>query len=291
MADARARRHHLEIVERLRSPFEELVALEIAVIFELDVVGEGLGRAELVDHHRVIDDEVDGDERVDLGRVAAEPGDRIAHRREIDDAGDAGEILHQHARGAILDLAVRAGVLLPIDQRLGIGLGDGDAVLEAQHVFQEDLHREGEAADVAELLRRLGERVIGVGLTVHAERVAGGEGIFAGGGHGARVPSLSCRRRAAGEAGVPRGRGGRAGAPGVFADAMSREGLSKGVGRGEGWGWANQCRSASHDRSRKQRPPPTSAAQAAMGTIPAVKAIRSAPERLRTESLVMRLAR
>ena len=43
MADAGARWHHLEIVERLAAPFEELVALAVALIFELDVLAEGLG--------------------------------------------------------------------------------------------------------------------------------------------------------------------------------------------------------------------------------------------------------
>src|SRR5690349_13983994 len=70
VADASAGRDNLEIVERLAAPLQELVALAIACIFQFDVAVEGLGRAELVDHHAVIDDEVDGDERVDLLRVA-----------------------------------------------------------------------------------------------------------------------------------------------------------------------------------------------------------------------------
>src|SRR3546814_12416256 len=60
MADAGAGGHDLEIVERLRAPFEELVALHVALIFERDVILERLGGAEFVDHHRVIDDEMDG---------------------------------------------------------------------------------------------------------------------------------------------------------------------------------------------------------------------------------------
>ena len=63
-------------------------------------------RAERVDHDAVVDDEVDGDERIDLLRVAAELHHRVAHRGEVDDGGDAGEILHEHARRPVLDLAL-----------------------------------------------------------------------------------------------------------------------------------------------------------------------------------------
>jgi hypothetical protein len=93
----------------------------LRLIFQLDIVAERLGRTELVDHHRVIDDEVDGHQRIDLllrRRPACVHG--VAHRGEIDHAGDAGEILHQHARGAILDLAVGALLQLPVDDRLDV---------------------------------------------------------------------------------------------------------------------------------------------------------------------------
>ena len=117
---------------------------------------ERLGRAELVDHHAVVDDEVDRDQRIDLLRVAAELLHRVAHRGKVDHRRNAGEVLHQHARRAILDLAGDAPLLLPVDHRLEVVAGDGHAVLEAQQVLQQHLHREGQAADVAELLRRLG---------------------------------------------------------------------------------------------------------------------------------------
>jgi hypothetical protein len=65
------------------APAQELVALAVALIFDVDVLLKRLGRAELVDHHGVVDDEVDGDERVDLLRIAAELGpSRRAWRRD-----------------------------------------------------------------------------------------------------------------------------------------------------------------------------------------------------------------
>ena len=104
VADAGAGRHDAEIVERLLAPFQEFVALLVALIFELDVAGEGHRRAELVDDDGMVDDEIDRHQRIDLLRVAAERGHGVAHRGEIDHRRHAGEILHQHARRAVGDL-------------------------------------------------------------------------------------------------------------------------------------------------------------------------------------------
>ena len=41
VADAGAGRHDAEIAEGLLAPFQELVALLVALVFELDVAGEG----------------------------------------------------------------------------------------------------------------------------------------------------------------------------------------------------------------------------------------------------------
>ena len=59
MDDAGARRHDAEVVEGLLAPAQELVALAVALEFDLDVPREGVSRAEVVDLHRVVDDEVD----------------------------------------------------------------------------------------------------------------------------------------------------------------------------------------------------------------------------------------
>ena len=84
--DAGPRRHDAEVGERLLRPAQERVALAVALVLALDVDEERRVRAELVDLHRVVDDEVGGDERVDPRRVAADLGDRVAHGGEVDDA-------------------------------------------------------------------------------------------------------------------------------------------------------------------------------------------------------------
>ncbi len=193
VADAGAGRDRLEIVEALRSPFQEVVALAIAIIFDLDILFERLGMAEFVDHYRVVDDEVHGHQRVDLAGIAAELGDRIAHCRQIDDTGHAGEILQQHARGAILDLRVGRGVLLPVDNGLSIRGRDGEAaILEAQHVLEQHLHAERQARDIAQLFRRLGQRIIGDGASAHFHRRPGAERVLSNSGHEVSLPVYLC---------------------------------------------------------------------------------------------------
>ena len=46
-----------------------------------------------------LDYEIDRHQRIDLVGIAAQRDHRIAHHRQIDYGGNAGEILHQHARG------------------------------------------------------------------------------------------------------------------------------------------------------------------------------------------------
>ena len=68
------------------APAQELVALAVALVLELDVALEGVGAAEHVGDDRVVDDQLGRGQRVDLGRVAAEVGHRLAHGGEVDDA-------------------------------------------------------------------------------------------------------------------------------------------------------------------------------------------------------------
>ena len=80
------------------APAQEHVALAIAVVLEIGVQRQRVGGAEVIDLHRVIDDELDRLQRIDLLRIAAERDDAVAHRRQIDDAGHAGEVLQQDPR-------------------------------------------------------------------------------------------------------------------------------------------------------------------------------------------------
>src|SRR3974377_2042672 len=99
MADAGSRGYDAEICKRAAPPAQELVALLIALIFEIDVDLEGARIAKAVDHHGMVDHEIDGDERINLCGIAMKGIHRIAHCGKVDHRGHAGEVLHQYARG------------------------------------------------------------------------------------------------------------------------------------------------------------------------------------------------
>ncbi len=145
MADAGAGRHHAEIVERARAPAQKGVALAVALIFAVDIDLEGAVRAERVDHHRVVDHQVDRRQRIDLVRVAAELGHGVAHGGEVDHRRHAGKILHQHPRRAERDLAVAFFVVEPQRHRPNVVGGDGPAVLVPEQIFEQHLERKRQA--------------------------------------------------------------------------------------------------------------------------------------------------
>ena len=179
VADAGAGRDHREVVEGRLAPLQEGVALAVALVFQRDVVGQRLRGAELVDDHRMVDDEIHRHQRVDLLRVAAERHHGVAHGREIDHRRDAGEVLHQHARGAERDLDLGLALLVePADGRLDIGLPDRAVVLVAQQVLQDHLHGEGQRGGGGEaVLLGRGDGIVGVGLAAGFERLAGLEAV------------------------------------------------------------------------------------------------------------------
>ena len=155
MADAGRRRHDAEVVEGLLAPAQEGVALAVALVVALLVDREGLLVAEGVDLDRVVDDQVDVDQRVDRRRVAAEVLHRVAHRGEVDHGGHAGEVLHQHPGGLEGDLDRGLGLRVPGGDRLDVVRGDRLAVLEAQRVLEQHLERVGQAGDVELRLQRV----------------------------------------------------------------------------------------------------------------------------------------
>ena len=185
MADAGAGRHHGEIRERLLAPFEEAVTLLILLVFALDVLAQRLGRAGVIDHHRMVDHQIDGDERVDLGGIAAQRDHRVAHGGEIHHRGNAGEVLHQHARGAEGDLVIRLALMLqPADDRLDVLFGDAAPVLVAQQILQHDLHRERQVceAPASPFFSAAFEGIILVRLGPDGEGLAAFETVKAGQG-------------------------------------------------------------------------------------------------------------
>ncbi len=138
-------RDDAEVVERVLTPAEERVALAVALEFQLGVGGEGVRRAGLVDLDRVVDDQLDRLERVDLPGVAAQPLHGVAHGGQVDDRRHAGEVLEQHPAGPEGDLAVGLRLGVPRRQRLDVVGRDRDAVLVTQEVLEQDLEGKRQA--------------------------------------------------------------------------------------------------------------------------------------------------
>ena len=196
MDDAGARRHDAEVLERVLTPAEEAVALRVPPELELPVQVERVARGEPVDHDGVIDDEIDRDLRVDQRRLAAERGHRVAHRREIDDGRNPGEVLQDDARGGEGDLVLGRGLRPPAGERLDVGPGDVLPVLVPEEVLEQDLQREREAADAMGVLERV-EAVDDERVVADAQGPAGGEAVHGAGlrqGRASRQPTSDVPR-------------------------------------------------------------------------------------------------
>ncbi len=119
--DPGARRDDLEVVEGALTPAQEGVALAVPLELELGVAEDREPRRELVHLHGVVDHELDGEERVDLPRIAAEVVHRVSHRGEVDDGRHAREVLQQHAAGRERDLLRRLRRRHPAGDGLDVG--------------------------------------------------------------------------------------------------------------------------------------------------------------------------
>ena len=146
--DPGARRDDLEVVEGALTPAQEGVALAVPLELELGVAEDGAPRRELVHLHGVVDHELDGEERIDLPRIAPEVVHGVSHRREIDDGRHAREVLQQHAAGREGDLLRRLRRRHPAGDGLDVGTRHGDAVLHPEHVLEEHAQRVREPHDV-----------------------------------------------------------------------------------------------------------------------------------------------
>ena len=135
--------------------------------------------AEVVDHDRVVDDQIDRHQRVDLGGVGAQGAHGVAHGGQVDHGGNAGEVLHQDAGRTEGDLVLdRALVLDPGGDGLQVIFCDGDPVLVAQQVLQQHLHGARQAGNPGQTgFLGGGKAVIGVFLTPDGKVLAGLEAV------------------------------------------------------------------------------------------------------------------
>ena len=184
--DAGAGRNDAEVVECLLAPAEELVTLAVAGELHIDIELERVGRVEVVDLHRVVDDEIDGHERIDFLGIAAEALHGGSHGGEIDDARHAGEILQHNAGRLEWDFDLGRGGGLPRGEGFHIILRYEVAVAIAEQRFEQHADRIGQGGDVAEAGVLEFREAINAGFAAAGvESVAGLEGVeFERRGHG-----------------------------------------------------------------------------------------------------------
>jgi hypothetical protein len=97
MNDAGTGRNHPKLVKRLLSPPEKRVSLLIALVLELDVAAKRECRTEGVDLHRVVYDQIGRHEGIDALGIATQAFDCRPHSREVNDRGNAREVLKDDA--------------------------------------------------------------------------------------------------------------------------------------------------------------------------------------------------
>ena len=136
MADPGVRRDDHEVVEALLGPPQQLVALLVAGELQPGVDRKRVGAGEHVGDHRMVDDQLRRDQRVDQGRVPTERGHRLAHRDQVHHTRDAGEVLQQHPGWGEPDLGAAGIGGLPPGHRGHLLGGDQLTVLVAQQVLQ-----------------------------------------------------------------------------------------------------------------------------------------------------------
>jgi hypothetical protein len=121
----------------------------------------------------VIDHQVGRRQRIHLVGITAEVADRLPHGGEVDDAGHAGEVLHDHPGRGELDLHAGIGRRIPFRDRLDVVLGDVGVVLGAQQILGEHLEAVGKFLGT----RHRVQPVDLVALVSDLQRVAGSKRI------------------------------------------------------------------------------------------------------------------
>ena len=133
--DAGSWRYNAEVGEVLSTPAKELVALFVALVLNFNVLFQCIGGAEGLNDDGVVNNHLGWVERVDLIRGTTQGRDRLTHGGKVNNARNAGEVLHEHACWGELDFGVWLRFRVPVCQGVDVVLGYVLAVLIAQQVL------------------------------------------------------------------------------------------------------------------------------------------------------------
>ena len=113
MHNAGAWRNDFEVRERLLSPFEELVALTVALVLSFNVALQRHWGSEDIDLNGVVNNQFGGHLRVNLLRVPTHRLVRLTHDRKVDHTRNSGEVLKNDSRRRELNLILRLRLWIP----------------------------------------------------------------------------------------------------------------------------------------------------------------------------------
>ena len=161
-----------KVLERVLSPPQERIPLEIPGELEVGIQLQRVRTAKMIDLDRMVDDELDRLQRIDAARIATQSQHTIPHRREIDQRRHAREILQQDAGRREGDLMCRRTGRVPAGHDRDVVRADGSAVLVPQQILEQDLEGIRQACDIPDA-RALERR-----QTVELDRLVADPKIF-----------------------------------------------------------------------------------------------------------------
>ena len=127
-----------EIIEGARTPSKELVALVIALVFNFNVLLDGIFRTERFDNHRVVNNHLCRVERVNRFCLATQRDHSVANRSEVNDTGDTREVLHEDAGWGELNLSIGLCARIPVRNSFDVVNGSVLAILVTEEVLSQN---------------------------------------------------------------------------------------------------------------------------------------------------------
>ena len=130
VADTRTGRNDAKAAKGLLPPLQKDVTFVVTLHFQTYVFAKGIVVTKVVHGDRVVDNEINGRERIYFSGIA-KALHRFAHCRKVNHSRDPGKVLHQNPCRSIGNFSVSMGMLKPPCQRLDIFKGDGITILPA----------------------------------------------------------------------------------------------------------------------------------------------------------------
>src|SRR5699024_6804562 len=132
-------RNNLEVGEVLCTPTQELVALFVALVLNLNVLLQSISGTECLSNDRVVNNHLSWVQWVDLIWGTAQSRYSLTHGCQVDNTWDTSEVLHKNTSWGELDFSIRLSLWIPVRQSLDVLFGYVLTVFGAKQVLRQDL--------------------------------------------------------------------------------------------------------------------------------------------------------